>query len=388
MRALLRTIFAALIGGLVVFGATTYLEVPQEIKYVREVSSKPATGFLAKLGGETLTPQEIYEKYSDGVVHIRATVTSNYDDYFGLPIPDNKVSSGSGFIISDEGHVITNAHVVGGAQKIEIQLADDTVIPAELVGVDQSTDLAVLKANFRGHKSTVLSLGNSKDVKVGQSVLAIGNPLGLDRSMSSGIVSALKREIRAPNGLPIKEVIQTDTAINRGNSGGPLISAEGRVIGVTAQIATEGAGNIGIAFAIPSSTVKKVFKEIKETGKASHPWLGIFGTTIFPEMSEALELKTDTGVMVVSVLTPSPAQKAGLKGAEKIWRFRGTPYEVGGDIITKINKIKVSTMDDLQEAIGKQRVGEEINIQVLRNNKQKSIKISLEERPADPPISR
>ncbi len=381
----LRTIFVAGLGGLVVFAGIAYFGLSQKVVYVREdpVSVKTSAAIVEREDKTLFNAQQIYEKYSAGVVHVRATVTSSFNDYFGLPIPKNQVSSGSGFIISNDGYIITNAHVVSGANEIEIQLSDDAIIPAELVGIDQSSDMAVIKVDLGKHNFTVLTLGNSKNIDVGQSVFAIGNPLGLDRSMSRGIISALNREIEAPNGFPIRDVIQTDAAINRGNSGGPLISSNGKVIGVTAQIATEGAGNIGIAFAIPSSIVKKIFREIKETGKASHPWMGIVGDTLTPEMAKELKLKTDKGVLVVAVMSPSPAQKAGLKGADKVWRFQERTYEVGGDIITKVGNSAVTSMEDLMYKINKLSVGDSVDFTIIRNDKEIKTKMKLTERPID-----
>ena len=385
LKSILGTIFVASIGGLIVFAGLSYFGLTKEITYIQRdsVPVKTSAKIVEPDDIQGLGAQQIYERYSDGVVHVRASVTSNFNDYFGLPIPQDQVASGSGFIISDDGYIITNAHVVNGAHEIEIQLSDDAVISAKLVGIDQSSDMAVIKADLDGHEFTVLTLGNSNNIDVGQSVYAIGNPLGLDRSMSRGIISALNREIEAPNGFPIRDVIQTDAAINRGNSGGPLISSNGKVIGVTAQIATEGAGNIGIAFAIPSSIVKKIFNEIKEKGKASHPWMGIVGETIFPEMVKELDLKTEEGVMVVAIMTPSPAQKAGLKGADNIWRFQGQIHEVGGDIITKIGNNNISSMEDLMYEMSKQVVGETVKFTILRNNKEITKKLKLTDRPSE-----
>lgn len=368
-----------------VFAAISYFGLPGQIENLREdrESVKAPVTIRERAEKNSFSAQQIYEEYSDGVVHVRASVTSNFNDYYGLRVPQDQVASGSGFIISDDGYIITNAHVVSGAHKIEIQLSDDATIEAELVGIDQSSDLAVIKADLGNHKFTILTLGNSQNIEVGQSVFAIGNPLGLDRSMSRGIISALNREIEAPNGFPIRDVIQTDAAINRGNSGGPLISSNGKVIGVTAQIATEGAGNIGIAFAIPSSIVKKIFKEIKDTGKASHPWMGIVGDTLTPEIAKELKSKADKGVLVVAVMTPGPAQKAGLKGADKILRYQGRSYEVGGDIITKVDNTGITSMEDLMHEINQKSVGDSVEFTIIRNDKEITKKMVLSERPEE-----
>lgn len=388
MKRFFSSLFSAIIGGAVVFAAMNYV-APPKAGPVKEIVRTRTVALGSSDSRNTLTPQEIYERYSDAVVHVRAAVKSNYDDFFGLGVPDNQVASGSGFIVSNDGYVITNAHVVQGADSIKISLSDEAEVPAKLVGVDQSTDLALLKADLSGHRYKVLALGDSGTVKVGEPVYAIGNPLGLDRSLSGGLVSALNREIKAPNGFPIRGVIQTDTAINRGNSGGPLISAAGKVVGVTAQIATEGAGNIGIAFAIPGSTVKKVFSEIKNYGKATHPWIGIQGANLFPAIAKELKLKVQAGAMIVAVYKPGPAEQADLKSADKTLRLGVNTYEVGGDIIIKVNGIKISSMDDLVREINRHRVGDEIGLTVVSaKNQTRVVKIKLGERPQNAEVQR
>lgn len=382
MRTVLSSLISAVIGGLVVFYALSYVAPPVSRPpaksagtNVGDIQAKPATG--------ALTPQAIYERYSGAVVHVQATVTSSYNGYFGMPVPQNQVATGSGFIVSADGYVVTNAHVVQDAQTVKVQLADNIEIPAKVVGVDQSTDLAFLKVDFSGHDFKVLTLGNSQKVEVGQPVYAIGNPLGLDRSMSGGLVSALNREIEAPNGFPIRSVIQTDAAINKGNSGGPLLSSRGEVIGVTAQILSDGSsGNIGIAFAIPSDTVKKVFGEIKKSGKASHAWLGVQGATLYPQLAKALKLDVKEGAMVVEVLKPGPAEKSGLKGADRTVKVGETSYNVGGDVITKADKVRISSMEDLIAAVNSSRVGDDLRLTVIgADHKSRVVAVKLEERP-------
>ncbi len=382
MRTFFISLFAAIIGGLVVYGAFDL--APQLTSDSPRVIEAENPGNLSGTKNSPkgrLSAEQIYDRYGDAVVHVRAVVTSTYQDFFGLPQPENQVSSGSGFIVSDKGYVITNAHVVSGADRISIQFADSAEVSAKLIGIDQSTDIAVLKADLSNHKTGVLTLGDSKSVKVGEVVYAIGNPLGYDRSMSSGIISALNRELRAPNNFPIRGVIQTDAAINRGNSGGPLISSFGKVLGVTSQIATTGEGNIGIAFAIPSSTVKKVFSEIIDTGKASHAWVGIQGSNLLPKVAKKLKLKVDSGAQVMSVLDPGPAEKAGLRGANDQIEVDGETYDVGGDIIIKIEGRKIDSMDRLITELSQYRADETIEVEILRDNKFKVLEIELEERP-------
>jgi S1-C subfamily serine protease len=378
MRSFLNSFLAAVLGGLIVFAALNFSAPPK--KNDVPVPGAPAQSQPAGKTSSELTAEEIYNSYGNAVVHVKAITRGRSDFFFRSPDADG-ASTGSGFIVSDDGYVITNAHVVGDSTNIVVQFSDRAEVAAELVGVDQSTDLALLKIDPRNHKYQVLALGDSADLKVGETVYAIGNPLGYDRSMSQGIVSALNREIRAPNDFPIRGVIQTDAAINRGNSGGPLISSRGKVIGVTAQIATTGSGNIGIAFAIPSTTVKKVFSEIKETGKASHSWLGIQGADLIPEVAQELKLDVERGAIVVTVLNPSPAKAAGLRGADRSIRLDEGTFDVGGDVIIGLNKAKIGSMEDLIRELTRYRVGDEIELTVVRGKKTEKIKLTLEERP-------
>ncbi len=388
MRAFFSGLIGAVIGGAIVFLLMSNL-VPA-VKPAREIIRVPTNGeTTVETAPGQLTPQQIYARYSGAVVHVKAAATARYNDFFGFQTPENESSSGSGFIVSRDGYIVTNAHVVQGADNIKVQLSDKAEVPAKLVGADQSTDLAFLKADLSGHRHTVLPLGDSRSVKVGQPVYAIGNPLGFDRSLSEGIVSALNRDITAPNNFNIPGAIQTDAAINRGNSGGPLISAQGKVIGVTAQIATEGSGNIGIAFDIPSATVKEVFADIKKSGKASHPWIGIKGDTLTADLAEALRLSVKEGALIVEILSGGPAEKAGLKGADRTVRVGESVYDVGGDVIIKFGKTKIRSMDDLVSVVSKRRSGERVEVTVVgSDNKTRQVEVTLEERPDQLPRGR
>lgn len=384
MRTFFTSLMSAILGALIVYGAFTV--APPERRdsspdRALEVAAPAETAGENSTPGE-LTAQQIYTQYGDAVVHVKATVSSTYENFFGIPVPDNQVSSGSGFIVSEDGYVITNAHVVSGADKISIQFSDKAEVTAEIIGTDVSTDVAVLKADIQGHKTGTLDLGDSRNAQVGQTVYAIGNPLGYDRSMSQGIISALNRIINAPNGLEIRDVIQTDAAVNQGNSGGPLVTSSGKVIGVTSQIATTGQGNIGIAFAIPSATVKKVFNEIKRTGKTSRPWIGIRGATLEPEMAKRLGLKSESGAIIVSLIEPGPAQDAGLRESDGQTLIDNEYVDVGGDIITKVNKSQIGSMEDLVNEINQYSAGETITLTILRAGKFKKISLKLSERPA------
>lgn len=332
----------------------------------------------------TLTGEQIYAQFGDAVVHVKAQIQEESDSFFGFPIPENRVASGSGFFISSDGYIVTNAHVVANANDIQVKLADGTVKKAELIGLDASSDVALLKTDPQRAKFSVLSLGDSSKLKVGETVYAIGNPLGFDRSMSQGIVSALNRTIEAPNGFPIKGVIQTDAAVNRGNSGGPLLSQNGSVVGITSQIASTGfdSGNIGIAFAVPSNTVKKVVKQLKTKGKVSHAWLGIEGTDLSPELAKFLKLPVSRGVMVITILADGPAQKAGLRGADTQIEFQGDIIKVGGDIITALNNKTVVSMEELVQTLADYQSGDEVTLTIIRNRQMQKVKVKLGERPS------
>jgi S1-C subfamily serine protease len=385
MKTFFSSLLSAILGALLVYGAFTIYPPAQQTSQPNK-TVKTQTVQTVRVQEElepgAMTAQEIYQKYGNAVVHIKATVTNTYHDFFGLPEPDNQVATGSGFIISKDGYIVTNAHVVSSADQITIQFSDQAEEKAQLVGVDQGTDLAVLKIDLKNHKYGVLELADSKTAKVGQTVYAIGNPLGYDRSMSRGIISALDRVINAPNGIEIRGVIQTDAAVNPGNSGGPLLSSTGKVIGVTSQIAsTGGEGSIGIAFAIPSSIVKKVFEDIKKNGKTSHPWLGIQGTTLKPDVAKKLDLKVSSGALIVSIIDPGPARAAGLQECDGQVLVNNEYYPTGGDIITKIGKTKIESMEDLVNEVNQYSAGETTTLTYLRDGKLKQIDLKLDERP-------
>ena len=384
MRTFFTSLFSGILGALLVYGAFT-ISPPQGTGDNTKQTAKTTTVRTVTKPeiAEGLNAQEIYEQYGDAVVHIKATFSSSFENMFGLPVPENQVAAGSGFIIAKDGYVITNAHVVSGAEKITVQFSDEAEEDATLVGIDESSDLAVLKTDLKEHDAGILALADSKHAQVGQTVYAIGNPLGYDRSMSRGIISALNRVINAPNGIEIRGVIQTDAAVNQGNSGGPLLTAAGDVIGVTSQIATTGAGNIGIAFAIPSSIVNRVYKEIRETGKTSRPWLGIRGSTLDEAVAKELGLKADSGAIVVAVIEPGPAHDAGLKEADRQTLVDGDYREVGGDIITKINNAEISSMEDLVNEVNQYSAGDKITLTILRDGKIKEMEVELGERPEE-----
>jgi len=362
---------SAIIGGALVFGAIFFFApvksrvIEKEVIRERnmELDTKITSGFA---------PQQIYDKFNPAVVNVSSTRSGN--DLFGFR-GGNESATGSGFIISDDGLVITNEHVIDGAESVKVTLFDKSEFEAKVLGSDRSTDLALLQIEDYEKDIKPLKIDDSTDVEVGDTIYAIGNPLGLAGSMTSGIISNTDRTIDAPNGFQIRNAIQTDAAINRGNSGGPLLNVDGKVVGVSAQIATEGgsAGNIGIAFAIPSNTVKRVFNQIRDDGQVSHAWLGISGQDVTKKLAADVDLPVDKGALVVDVFEDSPASKAGLKGVNREGR--------GGDVIVRFGDDDVGSMEDLVISIENHSVGDDIKIEFYRDGKLTDKKIKLEERP-------
>src|SRR5919106_4720663 len=333
--------------------------------------------------GRSLTINEIYERAASGVVQI----TSTADGFATGPSGTPEQHRGSGFVVDKAGHVVTNYHVVEGADEINVSFSNRDTVEADLVGVDPSTDLALLRVDARSSALTPLSLGNSDRVRVGDEVVAIGNPFGLDRTVTFGIVSGLQREIRAPNTFAIDQVIQTDAPINQGNSGGPLLSMRGQVIGVNTQIetGTTGAvGNVGIGFAVPSNTVKDVVAQILSTGRVERAYLGITGQAITTTLVDAYNLPAEEGVLVQSVAEGSGAAKAGLQGGETQVVVAGETYVLGGDIIVGFGAKKIASVDELRAAIAEHKPGDEVRLQIYRDGKKTTVTVTLGRQPPSP----
>jgi S1-C subfamily serine protease len=353
-------------------------------KTVIEQQAAPATNTaLQQTPAHGLTPETIYRRDAPGVVQITATSTTTAptDPFgFGTPTPETEQSLGSGFVIDKAGHIITNEHVIAGAQKVQVSFSANDQITATVVGKDPSTDVAVLKIDTHARALTPLALGNSDDVNVGDSVYAIGNPFGYTRTLTSGLVSAVQRQITAPNSLPIDNAIQTDAAINHGNSGGPLIDTEGRVIGVTSQISTGNTGqqgNVGIGFAIPVNTVRTVAAQLIKTGKVEHPFLGVSVLPITAQLAKLFNLPTKSGLLVDSVDAGSGAAKAGLKAGTSSVIVQGTSYRLGGDIIVSIDRVPVATFAQLRDAVAAKKPGDKLAIGVYRNGKKTTVHVKL-----------
>jgi S1-C subfamily serine protease len=340
-------------------------------------------------GGGGLTVDQIYKADSPGVAFVQSTLPAKPPSPFN-PFGGSAggTATGTGFVIDHAGHVLTNAHVVNGASKIEVTLGrkdNSSPIPAQVVGKDVSTDIAVLKVNAPADQLHPLPLGDSSQVNVGDPVVAIGNPFGLDRTVTAGIVSALQRQIQAPNNFQIDNVIQTDAAINPGNSGGPLIDANGRVIGINSQIESQSGGNVGIGFAVPINTARDDAKQILTTGSVQHAYLGISGTNLTPQLADILNLPVKSGALVQAVVPNSPADKAGIKGGTATVSINGQQVRAGGDVITAVDGKKVTSMDDVVNDVANDNPGDQVTLTVDRHGKSQDVTVTLQNRPANAP---
>ncbi len=331
---------------------------------------------------------QIYKADGDGVAFIESKMPSQGPSGlspFGEAEPEGGgEATGSGFVIDGEGHLLTNNHVIEGAESIEVKLgASEKSHPAEVIGTDPATDLALLKVDAPSSALHPLKLGRSSAIEVGDPVVAIGNPFGLDRTVTSGIVSALQRQIQAPNGFAISNVIQTDAAINPGNSGGPLINAQGEVIGINSQIQTGGGGggNVGIGFAIPIDTVRAEIDQLKTTGEVAHAYLGIEGGSITADLAEALNLPVEEGVLVQSVTKDGPADKAGIEGGDTSATIEGAEVGLGGDIITAVDGKKVTSMEEMIAIVNEADPGDKLELTIHQGEDEKTVTVTLGKRP-------
>jgi 2-alkenal reductase len=329
-------------------------------------------GIAAQADVEEKLVINVYTQVSPAVVCITAP------DYLGECI-------GSGFIFDREGHIITNNHVATAAPELLVNLADDRTVPATLLGADPGSDLAVVKIDLLPEELTVAQLGESSTLQVGQRAIAIGNPFGLERTVTTGVISSLGRTLsRDDSDFQIAEVIQTDAAINPGNSGGPLLNSQGQVIGVNTAIRSLTGVNSGVGFAIPVDVVSRVVPELIAHGRYRHPWIGISGRTIAQEMVEAMDLPVDTGVLIFTVEPDSPAKKAELQGGVREVVVSGLPMRAGGDILVAINGVTVKNFDDLINFLASRTgVDDEVTLTVVRDGAEITVDVILEERPED-----
>jgi len=321
-----------------------------------------------------LTLVELFEKSEESVVKIKVERIGSGTDTGGL---------GSGFVYDNLGHIITNAHVVDGASKTTVTFLDGSQYSAEIIGEDRFTDIAVIKVSEKPRLLHPLQIGDSSQLHVGEQVAAIGNPFGLSGSMTSGIVSQMGRLLPSQDsGFSIPDVIQTDAAINPGNSGGPLLNMKGQVIGINTAILSGTGEFAGVGFAIPSNTVSKIVPVLIEDGKYHHPWIGITGQDIDPDLAQALQLKQAKGFLIITVVDGSPADKAGLKGVSETYVVDGKEYPVDGDIIISVDDKEVRKISDILIHLQREKsVGDEMVLGVLRDGEFLHITLELVERP-------
>lgn len=319
---------------------------------------------------------EIYERVNASVVNI-TNIAVTYD-FFLNPIPSQ--ASGSGSIISKEGHILTNAHVVRGSEKLMVTLSDESKWQAKLVGADPVTDLAVIQIEAPADRLTVIPMGRSDLLRTGQKVLAIGNPFGLERTLTTGIISAIRKRIKTDE-LEMDEVIQIDAAINPGNSGGPLIDSDGKMIGINTAIFTPSGGSVGIGFAVPINTAKKILNELMSQGYVAYPWLGIETQTLTPEVAKALSLPVKQGAVVARISRGGPAHRAGIRGGDRRVEIGNAIFIIGGDIIVAIDDEPFETAQQFHERLMSKKPGETIKLTLWRNKKKHTLVVELGERP-------
>lgn len=321
---------------------------------------------------------EIYQRLSPGVVNITSTVLEH--DFFFNVTP--REGTGSGAIIDSRGYILTNHHVIEDARKLEVTLANGKKYTAKLVGSDPDTDIAVVKIEPKKMELAVIPMGTSSNLKVGQKVIAIGNPFGLSQTLTTGVISSIGRALRASNGSLVEDIIQTDASINPGNSGGPLIDSSGQMIGINTAIFSPTGANVGIGFAIPIDAAKAVLNDLIEKGYYAYPWIGASMRTLTPTLAEALKLPVESGAMIMEVTPRGPADKAGLKGGRERAQIGNYIIVVGGDIIVRIEGEPVEDADAAIRKIRRYRPGDKIRVEVVHwNGSRSTTTVTLGEKP-------
>ena len=344
------------------------------------------------LGGENgFDPTTIYERLSPGVV----TLTSLFSKSDSLTdiLEGGGAGQGSGFVLDDEGYIATNAHVITNgagsklkkAREVFVQFEDGNQVAAKVIGYDANADVGLIKVDPKGLELVPLALGHTRDVRVGEPVAAIGSPFGEQGSLSIGVVSAKNRTIEALTDFSISDAIQTDAAVNRGNSGGPLLDARGRVIGINAQIRSSGGGSVGVGFAISVDIVRQSIDQIRKGGSAKYAYIGISSQNLYPQLAERLDVPVQDGALIAEVVEDGPADKAGIKGGNKEIRFQASLVKLGGDVITKVNDRRVTRENDFSEQITRFSPGDTISLELYRGNERRTARVTLGERPDQVP---
>ncbi len=393
---------SALVGGAVVvavIAATSGLGTSQKTVTVVQAaplapsnaSTSPSVGQSSPKTGAAPTAHQIYERTAPGVLYVTSTIVRQTESPFGLFKGEGQqqqgIATGSGFVINSDGLVLTNWHVVENAVKVTVSFENNKTVNAQVVGKDPSDDLALLRVPTEGVTLHPLTLGDSSTAEVGDPVLAIGNPFGLSRTLTTGVISALQRQITAPNGFTIDNVLQTDAPINPGNSGGPLLNAAGQVIGINSQIETggSGGGSVGIGFAVPINTAKAELPELEKGQTIRGAYLGVSTLTVDGSLS-ALNLPVKEGALVQSVEANTPAAKAGIHAGNLEVTINASKVSVGGDIIVGVDGKKISSSEDLANVIGSKKAGDTVTIELLRANgsggyTKKTVTATLTQRP-------
>jgi 2-alkenal reductase len=333
-------------------------------------------------------PAAVYQRYSNGVV----TVTSLFKDggTSALLGEDEAAGQGTGFVLDGDGYVATNAHVITegrgddikSARDVFVRFTDGNQVKARIVGFDANSDVGLLKVDPGGLELVPLKLGNSAGVRVGESVAAIGSPFGEEQSLSVGVVSATNRTIEALTEFQIGDAIQTDAAINRGNSGGPLMNANGDVIGINSQIRSSSGGSEGVGYAVPVDTVRRSLAQLRDSGEAHYGYIGVSSQPLYPQLAKRLDLPVNEGALIAQVVKDGPADKAGLEGGGKETRFQATLVRPGGDVITKVNGRKITQEHDLSELIANFKPGDAVSLEIYRGRERRSVHVKLGERPS------
>lgn len=360
---------------IVLVSYSIFLNPPSQVPSVDQISVNTKNSITAQDPSE-LSLVEIFEKSEAGVVRINVK-RPNTD-------PRGIGGVGSGFVYDSNGHIITNDHVVENAEKLTVTFLDGRSYKAKIIGQDIYTDLAVIKVNASSDVLQSLPVGDSSKLRVGETIAAIGNPFGLSGSMSSGIISQVGRLLPSQDrGFQIPDIIQTDAAINPGNSGGPLLNMRGEVVGINTAIQSETGDFAGVGFAIPSKTVQKIIPVLIENKTYHHPWVGISGRDIDPDLADILKLKDARGFLVINVLKDSPAERAGLRGTNETIEVDGIRHQIGGDVVLAVDSKTVRKIDDILIHLQREKtVGDQMILQILRDGKVSDVVITLNERPA------
>jgi S1-C subfamily serine protease len=371
------------LGGAALLGV--FSEATTTVRELQPIQASPSAAAFAST--KALSVNQIYRRAAPGVVQVTATqvvTTPSIDPFFGFSIPQRQRQQalGSGFVIDKAGHIVTNYHVIEGARSVDVSFSDNESRRARIVGADPSTDIAVLQVKAPSRALTPLQLGNSDDVHVGDAVVAIGNPFGLERTVTAGIVSALQRVIQAPNSYSIDHVIQTDAPINKGNSGGPLLDAQGKVIGVNSQIQSETGGSVGIGFAVPIDTVKTVAAQLIKTGHAEHAFLGIRVQAVTADISKLFRLPASHGLLVANIQPDSAAAKAGLRAGKQQVTVSGETYPLGGDLVVGVDGAPLMTLDQLRDVISGKQPGDTVALEIYRGDKRMTLNVKLGRQPS------